>query len=91
MIEKDVDRLLLNRFVPASIVVNEQMEIVHFRGKTGAYLEPATGQPTFSLSKMARAGLLVDLRAALTRAKKENVAVRKARACASAPTAILAT
>jgi two-component system CheB/CheR fusion protein len=76
-VEKEVDRLLLNRFVPASIVVNEQMEIVHFRGKTGHYLEPATGQPTFSLSKMAREGLLVDLRAALTKAKKGNVAVRK--------------
>jgi two-component system CheB/CheR fusion protein len=76
-IEKEVDRLLLNRFVPASIVVNEQMEIVHFRGKTGHYLEPATGQPTFSLAKMAREGLLVDLRAALTKAKKGNVAVRK--------------
>ena len=77
MVEKEVDRLLLNRFVPASIVVNEEMEIVHFRGKTGQYLEPATGQPTFSLAKMAREGLLVDLRAALTRAKKENTAVRK--------------
>jgi two-component system, chemotaxis family, CheB/CheR fusion protein len=76
-VEKEVDRLLLNRFVPASIVVNEQMEIVHFRGKTGRYLEPATGQPTFSLAKMAREGLLVDLRAALTKAKKGNVAVRK--------------
>jgi two-component system CheB/CheR fusion protein len=76
-VEKEVDRLLLNRFVPASIVVNEQMEIVHFRGKTGHYLEPAAGQPTFSLAKMAREGLLVDLRAALTKAKKGNVAVRR--------------
>jgi|HubBroStandDraft_6_1064221.scaffolds.fasta_scaffold00691_2 two-component system CheB/CheR fusion protein len=78
MMEKEVDRLLLNRFVPASIVVNEQMEIVHFRGKTGQYLEPATGQPTFSLAKMAREGLLVDLRAALTKAQKERVLVRRA-------------
>ncbi|MGH9500721.1 MAG: chemotaxis protein CheB [Terriglobales bacterium] len=77
MLEKEVDRLLLNRFAPASIVVNEAMEIVHFRGKTGHYLEPATGQPTFSLAKMAREGLLVDLRAAITKAKKENATVRK--------------
>ncbi len=76
-IEKEVDRLLMDRFVPASIVVNEQMEIVQFRGKTGPYLEPPAGQPTFSLSKMAREGLLVDLRAAFTKAKKENVTVRK--------------
>src|SRR6266478_375884 len=53
------------------------MEIVQFRGKTGAYLEPAAGNPTFSLSKMAREGLLIDLRAAIHTAKKENIAVRK--------------
>jgi two-component system CheB/CheR fusion protein len=78
LLEKEVDRLLLSRFVPASIVVNDQMEIVQFRGKTGAYLEPATGQPTFSLSKMAREGLLVDLRSALTKARKKNTTVRQA-------------
>ena len=78
-IEKEVERELVNRFVPASIVVNSEMEIVQFRGKTGAYLEPATGQPTFSLSKMAREGLLIDLRTALHTAKKENVTVRKER------------
>jgi two-component system CheB/CheR fusion protein len=76
-IEKDVERTLLNRFVPASIVVNSEMEIVQFRGRTGAYLEPAAGNPTFSLSKMAREGLLVDLRAALNKAKKENAPVRR--------------
>ena len=76
-VEKETDRVLFNRFVPASIVINEDMEIVQFRGKTGAYLEPAAGQPTFSLSKMAREGLLMDLRAALSKAKKERTAVRK--------------
>jgi two-component system, chemotaxis family, CheB/CheR fusion protein len=75
-IEKEIERLLVNRFVPASIVVNDQMEIVQFRGRTGAYLEPAAGHPTFSLSKMAREGLLVDLRAALNKAKKTNTTAR---------------
>ncbi len=76
-VEKEVDRLLSTRFVPPSIVVNDEMEIVEFRGKTGPYLEPAAGQPTFSLSKMAREGLLVDLRAALSRCKRERAVVRK--------------
>ena len=53
------------------------MEIVQFRGKVGPYLEPASGHPTFSLSKMAREDLQVDLRDALTRARKENRPVRK--------------
>ncbi|MGA7221022.1 MAG: chemotaxis protein CheB [Candidatus Sulfotelmatobacter sp.] len=76
-VEREVEHLLVNRFVPASIVVNEQMEIVQFHGKTGAYLEPPAGRPSFSLAKMAREGLLVDLRAALDTAKRINAPVRK--------------
>lgn len=76
-IEKEADRLLFTRFVPASIVVNEEMEILQFRGKTGMYLEPAEGHPTFNLSRMAREGLLVDLRAALMKARKDRTTVRK--------------
>jgi len=78
-IEKEVEHVLADRFIPASIVLNSDLEIVQFRGKTGPYLEPATGHPTFSLAKMAREGLLIDLRAALHTAKKENVSVRKER------------
>ena len=76
-VENEVEQLLINRFVPASIVVNDQMDIVQFQGKTGPYLEPAAGHPTFNLSKMAREGLIVDLRAALSTAKKANALVRK--------------
>jgi len=76
-IEKEADRLLFNRFVPASIVVNDDLEIIQFRGKTGRYLEPAEGHPTFNLTKMAREGLLVDLRAALTQSRKRKATVRK--------------
>ncbi len=76
-IEKEVDRLLAHRFVPASIVINEELEIVQFRGRTGPYLEPATGHPTFNLSRMAREGMLMDLRAAVNKACKENTTVRR--------------
>jgi len=76
-VEREVEHLLLDRFIPASIVVNEQLEIVQFHGKTGAYLEHLAGSPSFSLAKMAREGLLVDLRAALDTAKKTNSMTRK--------------
>ena len=77
VVEREAQRLLVSRFVPASIVVNDQMEIMQFQGKTGAYLEPPAGQPSFSVAKMAREGLLVDLRAALNTARKTNATVRK--------------
>jgi two-component system CheB/CheR fusion protein len=76
-VDREVERVLAHRFVPGSLVVNNAMEIVQFRGKVGPFLEPASGHPTFSLSKMVREDLQVDLREVLTRARKENRAVRK--------------
>jgi two-component system, chemotaxis family, CheB/CheR fusion protein len=78
-VENEVEQLLINRFVPASVVVNDRLEIVQFQGRTGAYLELAAGQPSFSLTRMAREGLVVDLRAALSVAKKTNAPMRKER------------
>ena len=69
--------------MPASIVVNSDLEIVRFRGKTGAYLEQPSGQPSFSLAKMAREGLFLDLRPAILKAKKEHVPVRRERVALS--------
>ncbi|HXW13469.1 MAG TPA: chemotaxis protein CheB, partial [Terriglobia bacterium] len=75
-LQKEVDRLLLARFAPAGVVVNEDLEILQFRGSTGAFLDPAPGQASLSLPKMAHAGLAVDLRAAIQRAKKSNAPVQ---------------
>ena len=48
------------------MLVNAELQILQFRGDTGAYLKPASGQASFSLLKMAREGLMVPLRALLT-------------------------
>lgn len=71
-VEREAERILLNRYTPASVVINEQMEILHVRGRTGDFLEVAEGYPTASLSKMAREGLLVDLHSAFKKAMKTN-------------------
>ncbi len=76
-LQKEVDRILLTRFVPPGVVINEDLQILHFRGKTGRYLEPAPGQATLNLAKMVREGLALDLRAAIHEAKKHGHPVRK--------------
>ncbi|HEY7097645.1 MAG TPA: chemotaxis protein CheB [Terriglobales bacterium] len=75
-LESQSERILMSRFTPPSIVVNDQMEVVHVRGRTGAYLEVAEGHPSVSLSKMAREGLLVELHAAINKARKTNSPVK---------------
>src|SRR5262249_27791633 len=73
---KEGDRLILNRFAPASVVVNDDMEILQFRGQTGLYLEPPQGQASLNLFKMIREGLLVEVRAGIIKSKREKGAVR---------------
>jgi two-component system CheB/CheR fusion protein len=76
-IYREADRVLLTRFSPAGVLVNDSLEIVQFRGRTSPFLEPAPGTASFSLMKMAREGLLAELRTALHNAKKKNAAVRR--------------
>ena len=76
-LQKAVDRVLLTKYVPAGIVFNEDLQILHFGGRTGAYLEPSPGQASLTLMKMAREGLLVDLRTLIHRAKRDDRSARK--------------
>ena len=74
---KEADRILLTRYSPASAIVNGDLEIVQFRGRTGAFLEPAPGKASLNILKMARQGLMTDLRLALDKAKKSGETVRR--------------
>jgi two-component system, chemotaxis family, CheB/CheR fusion protein len=68
---------LLQQFVPAAVFVDEGLEVVHSRGNVDRYLKLSSGRATLSILKMAREGLLLELRNAITRAKKDNVTVRR--------------
>lgn len=71
------DEIMLSHYTPAGVVVNEAMEIVHFRGSTARYLEQLPGKPSHNLIKMARHGLGFELRSLLHKAKKEHTKVSK--------------
>lgn len=75
--QKEFDRRLLSQYSPATVFINEDLEIIHTRGSVNRYLKLAPGRASLSILKMAREGLLLDLRNALTKAKKDNVTVRK--------------
>ncbi len=76
---QEVDRILLSKYAPAGVLVNEATEILQFRGHTSPYLEPAPGQASLNLLKMAREGLLMELRVAIDKARKQNAPVRRER------------
>lgn len=75
--QRQADHLLLTRYAPAGVIVNRQLEIVEFRGRTGPYLEPPPGQPQGNVLRMARGGLAAHLHEAIERAKAGAGPVRK--------------
>ena len=75
--QKTADDIILTKYTPVGVVVNEAMDIVHFRGSTGNYLELAPGKPSYQVLKMAKQGLAFELRNLLHKAKKENKPVSK--------------
>lgn len=64
------DRLLLQRFSPASVLINDQGDILYITGKTGKYLEPAAGRANMNIYAMAREGLNTMLTGAIRKAKQ---------------------
>ena len=76
-LQRRADEILLSQYTPGGAVVNSRMEVLHFRGKTGYYLEPAPGTASLNLLKMVRDELVVDLRTAFAQAVKTNLSVRK--------------
>ena len=61
-------QVLIDRFAPASVLVNEAGDILYIHGKTGRYLEPAAGEATMNIFAMAREGIRLELASLIRRA-----------------------
>ena len=72
-LQREADRLLLARYAPPSVAVNEQLDIIQTKGHTGPFLELPTGKASLNLLKMARPGLLYELQNALEEARKSGM------------------
>jgi len=62
-LQRATDRIILTRYSPAAVVINEQLEILLSRGHTGPYLEMPPGSPSLQLTRMLResiAGTVID-------------------------------
>lgn len=76
-LDRMVDNIMLAKYTPASLVVNQDLEILQFRGSTGVFLEPSPGKASLNLLKMARPGLAFELRNGVHKALKSWQPIRK--------------
>jgi two-component system CheB/CheR fusion protein len=73
---KEADKITLSRYSPAGVLLNDEMEILQFRGHTGPFLEHAPGKPTVNILKLVREGMVYELKSACEKAMKQGVSVR---------------
>ena len=69
------DQILLQRFAPASVLVNGEGDIIYITGSTGKYLAPVAGKANWNIYAMARPGLCDALPAAFRKAMQSYDAV----------------
>jgi two-component system CheB/CheR fusion protein len=75
--QQEADHIVLRSYAPPGVVINENMEILQFRGAIGPYVEPAPGRASLHLLKIAKKEFAAELRAAVDQAKKSQARVKR--------------
>ncbi|MDP1841967.1 MAG: CheR family methyltransferase, partial [Sediminibacterium sp.] len=76
-LDNAIDAVLVSEFMPASVVINHQLEILQFRGDTDIFLTHPKGRATFNILKIARPEIAFELRNTITNVIKSNRRIRK--------------
>ncbi len=76
-LQRESDRIVLNRYAPPGVVIDDDMNIVQIRGQTSRYLAPASGAASLNLLRMLKEGLTAEVRAAVSQARKTNSPARR--------------
>ncbi|MEJ0029953.1 MAG: CheR family methyltransferase [Bacteroidota bacterium] len=75
--QKIANEILLEKYAPPGVIVNEGLDIVHFQGNNSAWLRLSSGRPSHNLTKLSKPGLAFELRNLLHKAKNEGKPVKK--------------
>jgi two-component system CheB/CheR fusion protein len=76
-VQKEADRLVLSKYTPSGLIINEDLEILQFRGQTHLYLQPTPGVASLNLLKMVHKDLVLYLRTAINQAKRQKAPFRR--------------
>jgi two-component system CheB/CheR fusion protein len=67
-VRQALEQALLTQHTPAAVVINSEGDVLYIHGRTGYYLEPAPGEASLNVLRMAREGLRLELTTALRKA-----------------------
>ncbi|MEP1062144.1 MULTISPECIES: CheR family methyltransferase [Cyanophyceae] len=76
-LQKKVDQLIASQYAPTGVVIDDKMQVLQLRGDVDRYLRLVSGAANFNLFNLVRDGLLVELRAAIYQAQRQDAPVSK--------------
>lgn len=74
-LQTHAEQALLQEFSPATVLVNDQGDVVYINGSVGKYLEPASGKANWNIHVMARPTIRTQIAAALRQAIQDRGSV----------------
>lgn len=75
-IQRTADRLVLARYAPPGVVINEKLEILQSRGHTGPFLEMGQGTASLQLTRMMRESIASQVISAVKQAIERDLPVQ---------------
>jgi two-component system CheB/CheR fusion protein len=78
-LQQIADRIMLSAYAPAAVVIDREIRVQQFRGRTDLFLEHAPGPATLNLLQLVRPTMVADLRSTIHRALKTERPARKER------------
>lgn len=76
-LQRAVDRLVLARYGPSGLVVNERLEVVQFRGQTGQLVDVAAGPASLQVSNILNNSIAAAVRDAVRQAIEQDTPIRR--------------
>jgi two-component system, chemotaxis family, CheB/CheR fusion protein len=74
-LQRAADRIVLARYAPPGLIVDDGMNILQARGQTHPYVELSPGAVSWNLSRVLRSEVASEVRAAVERSIRENIPV----------------
>ncbi len=75
-LQRAADRIVLARYGPPGVVINDRMEIIQSRGHTAPFIELAQGSASLQLTRMLKDSIVTQVTQAVRRAIQQDIPVR---------------
>ena len=77
-VREEVDRILLSKYSPAGVVVDDDLEVLEIRGKANPYLTLPAGKISFNLTKLIPdTGLFLEIEKLIQQARQSGEPARQ--------------